>query len=133
VAILVSVRSGQTGNLPAFMPGTPSWFQWPLLEAAMKAHRADSRSAKSFNCSYLGHDLWARAMRSFCRALRKGKHDAPPSGRRCASEATRALGERAAQRLGPLACHREIDADVQRLRTRNPRHQQSVYDVERFA
>ena len=37
----------------------PSWFQWPLLEAAIKDNIvADFPLCnKSFNCSYSGHDL----------------------------------------------------------------------------
>ena len=37
----------------------PSWFQWPLLEAAIKGNIvADFPLCnKSFNCSYSGHDL----------------------------------------------------------------------------
>jgi len=37
----------------------PSWFQWPLLEAAIEKNIvADFPLCnKSFNCSYSGHDL----------------------------------------------------------------------------
>jgi len=37
----------------------PSWFQWPLLEVAVKDNIvADFPLCnKSFNCSYSGHDL----------------------------------------------------------------------------
>ncbi len=37
----------------------PSWFQWPLLEAAVDGNIvADFPLCnKSFNCSYAGHDL----------------------------------------------------------------------------
>jgi Ni,Fe-hydrogenase III large subunit len=37
----------------------PSWFQWPLLEAAVENNIvADFPLCnKSFNCSYAGHDL----------------------------------------------------------------------------
>jgi Ni,Fe-hydrogenase III large subunit len=37
----------------------PSWFQWPLLEAAIEGNIvADFPLCnKSFNCSYSGHDL----------------------------------------------------------------------------
>jgi Ni,Fe-hydrogenase III large subunit len=37
----------------------PSWFQWPLLEAAIENNMvADFPLCnKSFNCSYSGHDL----------------------------------------------------------------------------
>jgi Ni,Fe-hydrogenase III large subunit len=37
----------------------PSWFQWPVLEAAIEGNIiADFPVCnKSFNCSYSGHDL----------------------------------------------------------------------------
>ena len=37
----------------------PSWFQWPVLEAAIECNIvADFPLCnKSFNCSYSGHDL----------------------------------------------------------------------------
>ena len=40
-------------------PRDPSWFQWPLLEAAVENNIvADFPLCnKSFNCSYSGHDL----------------------------------------------------------------------------
>ena len=40
-------------------PRDPSWFQWPLLEAAIEGNIvADFPLCnKSFNCSYAGHDL----------------------------------------------------------------------------
>ena len=40
-------------------PRDPSWFQWPLLEAAIEGNIvADFPLCnKSFNCSYSGHDL----------------------------------------------------------------------------
>ena len=46
----------------------PSWFQWPLLEAAIEGNIvADFPLCnKSFNCSYSGHDLltvgWAKLL-----------------------------------------------------------------------
>ncbi len=41
------------------IPSDPSWFQWPLLEAAIEGNIvADFPLCnKSFNCSYSGHDL----------------------------------------------------------------------------
>ena len=43
----------------ALPPARPSWFQWPLLEAAIEGNIvADFPLCnKSFNCSYSGHDL----------------------------------------------------------------------------
>jgi Ni,Fe-hydrogenase III large subunit len=37
----------------------PSWFQWPLLEAAVEGNIVGDFPLlnKSFNCSYSGHDL----------------------------------------------------------------------------
>ena len=37
----------------------PSWFQWPLLEAAIEGNIVGDFPLcnKSFNCSYSGHDL----------------------------------------------------------------------------
>ena len=40
-------------------PRDPSWFQWPLLEAAIRGNIVPDFPLcnKSFNCSYAGHDL----------------------------------------------------------------------------
>ena len=40
-------------------PRDPSWFQWPLLEAAINGNIVPDFPLcnKSFNCSYAGHDL----------------------------------------------------------------------------
>ena len=40
-------------------PRDPSWFQWPLLEAAISGNIVPDFPLcnKSFNCSYAGHDL----------------------------------------------------------------------------
>jgi len=57
--ILAWVRLAADGRLARCHLRDPSWFQWPLLEAAI----ADNIVAdfplcnKSFNCSYSGHDL----------------------------------------------------------------------------
>ena len=57
--ILVWLRIEADGTLGRCHLRDPSWFQWPLLEAAI----ADNIVAdfplcnKSFNCSYSGHDL----------------------------------------------------------------------------
>jgi Ni,Fe-hydrogenase III large subunit/Ni,Fe-hydrogenase III component G len=57
--ILVWVRIGQDGALERCHLRDPSWFQWPLLEAAIDGNIvADFPLCnKSFNCSYSGHDL----------------------------------------------------------------------------
>ena len=57
--VLGWVRLDRAGQIARCHLRDPSWFQWPLLEAAI----ADNIVAdfplcnKSFNCSYSGHDL----------------------------------------------------------------------------
>jgi Ni,Fe-hydrogenase III large subunit/Ni,Fe-hydrogenase III component G len=57
--VLVSVRIGDDGLIERCHLRDPSWFQWPLLEAAIEGNIvADFPLCnKSFNCSYSGHDL----------------------------------------------------------------------------
>ena len=57
--ILVWVRLRPDGTVDRCHPRDPSWFQWPLLEAAIEGNIvADFPLCnKSFNCSYSGHDL----------------------------------------------------------------------------
>ncbi len=57
--ILAWVRIGPAGNIARCHLRDPSWFQWPLLEAAIEGNIvADFPLCnKSFNCSYSGHDL----------------------------------------------------------------------------
>jgi Ni,Fe-hydrogenase III large subunit/Ni,Fe-hydrogenase III component G len=57
--ILTWVRVGADGRIERCHPRDPSWFQWPLLEAAIEGNIvADFPLCnKSFNCSYSGHDL----------------------------------------------------------------------------
>ncbi len=57
--ILVWLRIGADGRIESAHLRDPSWFQWPLLEAAIKGNIvADFPLCnKSFNCSYSGHDL----------------------------------------------------------------------------
>jgi Ni,Fe-hydrogenase III large subunit len=57
--VLVSVRLGPDGTIERCHLRDPSWFQWPLLEAAIEGNIvADFPLCnKSFNCSYSGHDL----------------------------------------------------------------------------
>ena len=57
--ILAWVRIGTGGNVERCHLRDPSWFQWPLLEAAVEGNIvADFPLCnKSFNCSYAGHDL----------------------------------------------------------------------------
>jgi Ni,Fe-hydrogenase III large subunit len=49
----------RSGKVERCHPRDPSWFQWPLLEAAIEGNIvADFPLCnKSFNCSYSGHDL----------------------------------------------------------------------------
>ena len=57
--VLVWLRLNADGTVARCHPRDPSWFQWPLLEAAVEGNIvADFPLCnKSFNCSYSGHDL----------------------------------------------------------------------------
>jgi Ni,Fe-hydrogenase III large subunit len=57
--VLAWVRIGADGGIARGHLRDPSWFQWPLLEAAIEGNIvADFPLCnKSFNCSYSGHDL----------------------------------------------------------------------------
>jgi Ni,Fe-hydrogenase III large subunit len=57
--IFAWVRIGAGGEVERCHLRDPSWFQWPLLEAAIEGNIvADFPLCnKSFNCSYAGHDL----------------------------------------------------------------------------
>jgi Ni,Fe-hydrogenase III large subunit len=57
--ILVWLRIGSDLHVERCHLRDPSWFQWPLLEAAIEGNIvADFPLCnKSFNCSYSGHDL----------------------------------------------------------------------------
>jgi Ni,Fe-hydrogenase III large subunit len=57
--ILVWLRLDGDGRIERCHLRDPSWFQWPLLEAAIEGNIvADFPICnKSFNCSYSGHDL----------------------------------------------------------------------------
>lgn len=57
--ILVWIRFAASGLVERCHLRDPSWFQWPLLEAAIEGNIvADFPLCnKSFNCSYSGHDL----------------------------------------------------------------------------
>jgi Ni,Fe-hydrogenase III large subunit len=57
--VLAWVRLGTDGRVARCHLRDPSWFQWPLLEAAIEGNIvADFPLCnKSFNCSYSGHDL----------------------------------------------------------------------------
>lgn len=57
--ILAWVRIATGGTVERCRLRDPSWFQWPLLEAAIEGNIvADFPLCnKSFNCSYSGHDL----------------------------------------------------------------------------
>ncbi|WP_439578309.1 hydrogenase large subunit [Elioraea sp.] len=57
--VLVWLRLGTDGRIERCHLRDPSWFQWPLLEAAIEGNIvADFPLCnKSFNCSYSGHDL----------------------------------------------------------------------------
>ena len=57
--VLVWVRTAADGTVERCHLRDPSWFQWPVLEAAIEGNIvADFPLCnKSFNCSYSGHDL----------------------------------------------------------------------------
>ncbi|MDR3438549.1 NADH-quinone oxidoreductase subunit C [Telmatospirillum sp.] len=57
--ILLWLRLSEVGRVVRCHPRDPSWFQWPLLEAAIEGNIvADFPLCnKSFNCSYSGVDL----------------------------------------------------------------------------
>jgi Ni,Fe-hydrogenase III large subunit/Ni,Fe-hydrogenase III component G len=57
--VLAWVRIAAAGSVERCHLRDPSWFQWPLLEAAIEGNIvADFPLCnKSFNCSYSGHDL----------------------------------------------------------------------------
>jgi Ni,Fe-hydrogenase III large subunit len=57
--VFVWLRIGDDGRVQRCHLRDPSWFQWPLLEAAIEGNIvADFPLCnKSFNCSYSGHDL----------------------------------------------------------------------------
>jgi Ni,Fe-hydrogenase III large subunit len=57
--VFVWLRLGGDGRIERCHLRDPSWFQWPLLEAAIEGNIvADFPLCnKSFNCSYSGHDL----------------------------------------------------------------------------
>jgi Ni,Fe-hydrogenase III large subunit len=57
--VLAWVRLEADGRVARAHARDPSWFQWPLLEAAIEGNIvADFPLCnKSFNCSYSGHDL----------------------------------------------------------------------------
>jgi Ni,Fe-hydrogenase III large subunit len=57
--VFVWLRLGADGRVEHCHLRDPSWFQWPLLEAAIEGNIvADFPLCnKSFNCSYSGHDL----------------------------------------------------------------------------
>jgi Ni,Fe-hydrogenase III large subunit len=57
--IFATVRIGSDGGVEHCFLRDPSWFQWPLLEAAIEGNIvADFPLCnKSFNCAYSGVDL----------------------------------------------------------------------------
>jgi Ni,Fe-hydrogenase III large subunit len=57
--IFVWLRLAADGRVERCHLRDPSWFQWPLLEAAIEGNIiADFPICnKSFNCAYSGHDL----------------------------------------------------------------------------
>ena len=113
----------------------PSWFQWPLLEAAIEGNIvADFPLCnKSFNCSYSGHDLVMR--RTLFESLTHGPlTEKPPLPDDAALAELAANVDRAARRrLGRSLSIREVDAgscngcelEIHALNN-------AFYDLERF-
>ena len=134
--IMAWLRFGDDGRIARCHLRDPSWFQWPLLEAAIEGNIvADFPLCnKSFNCSYSGHDLLMR------RTLVESSLEAPThrtlvgAGRSGAARASRQSVERAARRrLGRSPSIREVDAgscngcelEIHALSN-------AFYDLERF-
>ena len=57
--IFAYVRLDAAGNVQRYHPRDPSWFQWPLLEAAVNGNIVADFPliSRSFNCSSAGQDL----------------------------------------------------------------------------
>ena len=57
--VFITVSLGKNGRIAHVHARDASWFQWPLLEAAIESNIvADFPLCnKSFNCSYSGHDI----------------------------------------------------------------------------
>jgi Ni,Fe-hydrogenase III large subunit len=57
--VLAWLRIDADGRIARCHLRDPSWFQWPLLEAAIEGNIVADFPLlnKSFNCSYSGHDL----------------------------------------------------------------------------
>ena len=57
--LFVTVRLDGEGNIAHCHARDASWFQWPLLEAAIEGNIVADFPVcnKSFNCSYSGHDI----------------------------------------------------------------------------
>ncbi|MBL8690105.1 MAG: nickel-dependent hydrogenase large subunit [Rhodospirillaceae bacterium] len=57
--VFAYVRLDDAGRVARYHPRDPSWFQWPLLEAAVEGNIVADFPLinKSFNASYAGHDL----------------------------------------------------------------------------
>jgi Ni,Fe-hydrogenase III large subunit len=57
--VLAWIRLDGDGRIARCHWRDPSWFQWPLLEAAVEGNIVADFPLinKSFNCSYSGHDL----------------------------------------------------------------------------
>jgi Ni,Fe-hydrogenase III large subunit len=57
--VFVTVRLDEQGKIAHLHARDASWFQWPLLEAAIEGNIVADFPVcnKSFNCSYSGHDI----------------------------------------------------------------------------
>ena len=110
----------------------PSWFQWPLLEAAIEGNIvADFPLCnKSFNCSYSGQDLGTAEMRKllFQSLFRSAVHRTGAVAGRCRGGRTR---DRARPRGAAAARPQPVDPRgrcrlLQWMRAGDPRAQQCL-------
>ncbi len=140
--VLVWLRIARRHASCVAMRRDASWFQWPLLEAAIENNIvADFPLCnKSFNCSLRGarplmRTLLLRSLFSRPVTVEAPKGAAAIARRRDAGRSwARRLGSQARRLFGRSITIREVDAGLlQRLRAGNPCAQQrAVYDVERF-
>ena len=134
--VLVWLRLAADGRVARCHVRDASWFQWPLLEAAIEGNIvADFPLCnKSFNCSYSGHDLCMRTLllkSLFARPVTIG--GAVGRRRRARRARPRARRARARRLFGRSITIREVDAgscngcelEIHALNN-------AVYDVERF-
>ncbi len=133
--VLVWLRLAADGKVARCHVRDASWFQWPLLEAAIEGNTAaDFACNKSFNCS-LGLDMIFGQRTLLLKSLfaRPVTIKAPGADDGALEELGRALAARGRRLFGRSITIREVDAgscngcelEIHALGN-------SVYDVERF-